>query len=87
MSALFPPVSLLDANQDRDVPEVSGEGGRSRQDGTISCPRNPLAGPRSPRGAGGEEEAGAWVERLLGWPVVEGEELAARVFLAARPAR
>ena len=77
---------LLGANQDRELPEVSGEGGRSRKDGTISCPRNPLAGARSPRAAGGEEEAGAGVERLLGRLVVEGEVLAAGVLLAARSA-
>ena len=85
VGSLILPVSLLGANQHRNVPEVSGEGGRSRQDCTISRPRNPLAGARSLRGAGGEEEAGAGVDRLL--PVVEGEVVAARVFLAARLAR
>ena len=81
-----PAPPLLGANQDRELPEVSGEGGRSRQGGTISCPRIPLAAARSPRAAGGEEEAGAGVERLLGRLQVEGEKLAAGVLLAARPA-
>ena len=68
---------------------LSIKGVRTRQDvrrsvsnvGTISCTRKPLAGA----GAGGEEEAGAGVDRLL--LVVEGEVVAACVFLAARLAR
>ena len=80
-----PAPPLLGANQDRELPEVSGEGGRSRQGGTISCPRIPLAAARSPRAAGGEEEAGAGVVRVL--LVVEGEEPAANIFQAASPAR
>ena len=68
-----------------EVLQVSGKGVWRGQGGTISCPRNPLAGARSLQGAGGEEEAGAGVERVL--LVVEGEELAANVLLAASPAR
>ena len=68
-----------------EVLQVSGKGVWRGQGGTISCPRNPLAGARSLQGAGGEEEAGSRVGRLL--LVVEGEELAAKVFLAASPAR
>ena len=69
-----------------EVLQVSGKGVWRRQGGTISCPRNPLAGARSLQRAGGEEEAGAGVERLLGRLQVEGEKLAAGVLLAARPA-
>ena len=76
------PASSLGAKE--EVLQVSGKGVRSRQDRTIFCPRNPLAGARSLQDAGGEKEAGAGVEGLL--LVVEGEELAARVLLAASPA-
>ena len=68
-----------------EVLQVSGKGVSSRHGGTISCPRNPLAGARSLQGAGGEEEAGAGVVRVL--LVVEGEEPAANIFQAASPAR
>ena len=78
------PAPSLGSNE--EVLDVSGTGvTMSRQGGTIFCPRNPLAGARSLQGAGGEEEAGVGVERLL--LVVEGEELAALVLLAASPAR
>ena len=77
------PAPSLGANE--EVLDVSGTGVRRRKDGTIFCLRNPLAGARSLQGAGGEEETGTRVERLL--LVVEGEELAALVLLAASPAR
>ena len=47
-----------------------------------SYPGYPLVGPGSPRGAGGEEEAGARVERLLCWLVVERKVLAPRILQA-----
>ena len=53
---------------------------------THSYPGYPLVGPGSPRGAGGEEEAGARVVGLVDGLDVEGEVLAPRLLLAFNPA-
>ena len=53
---------------------------------THSYPGYPLVGPGSPRGAGGEEEAGARVVGLVDGLDVEGEVLAPRLLLTFNPA-
>ena len=81
------PQASLGAHQHHEVPEVPGQGGSGWEHDAISRPGNPLARTWQLWSAGGEEEAGSRVERLLGGLVVEREVETAVVLETSGSAR